>query len=129
VLFCDLNHFKIVNDLHGHLVGDHVLAQVASRVSSAVRATDLVGRLGGDEFVVVAHPLTLVEAEEMADRIADALAEPVRVDRIETGVSASIGMVLITGAQGSIEVLRRADAAMYRGKHGDVTAKYVIDTA
>ena len=129
VLFCDLNHFKTVNDLHGHLVGDHVLAEVASRVSSAVRAADLVGRLGGDEFVVVAHPLTLVEAEEMADRIAAALSEPVSVDQIETGVSASIGMVLITGALGSIEVLRRADAAMYRGKHGDVTTKYVIDTA
>ena len=129
VLFCDLNHFKTVNDLHGHLVGDRVLAEVASRVSAAVRSTDLVGRLGGDEFVVVAHPLTLVEAEAMADRIAASLSEPVRVDRVETGVSASIGMVLITGAQGSLEVLRRADAAMYRGKHGDVTAKYVIDTA
>jgi diguanylate cyclase (GGDEF)-like protein/PAS domain S-box-containing protein len=118
VLFCDLNQFKNVNDLHGHLVGDHVLAEVANRINACVRGEDLVGRLGGDEFVVVAYPLTFLEAQEVVRCVTGALAEPFFVDDIEASVSVSIGMVLITGSLDPTEVLRRADAAMYLGKHG-----------
>jgi diguanylate cyclase (GGDEF)-like protein/PAS domain S-box-containing protein len=129
VLFVDLDHFKEVNDLHGHLVGDEVLAMVARRVQAAVRTTDTVGRIGGDEFVVVTYPVSLSEAEQMAVRIARLLGERIHVGDVSAQVEASIGLVLVTGAVEPLEVLRRADAAMYRVKEQATFSRYAVDTA
>ena len=129
MLFVDLDHFKEVNDLHGHLVGDEVLAMVARRVQAAVRTTDTVGRIGGDEFVVVTYPVSLSEAEQMAVRIARLLGERIHVGDVSAQVEASIGLVLVTGAVEPLEVLRRADAAMYRVKEQATFSRYAVDTA
>lgn len=124
VLLLDLDHFKGVNDRHGHLVGDQVLAAVAGALRAEVREEDLVGRFGGEEFVVLLHgepdsdPRTTGEgvAERIRARIAE-LAVPVTSGLVVDGLSASIG-----GATASPEgpelgvLLEIADAALYAAK-------------
>ncbi|MFZ5657331.1 MAG: putative bifunctional diguanylate cyclase/phosphodiesterase [Pseudomonadota bacterium] len=118
VLFLDLDRFKLINDSAGHSAGDELLMEAARRIGGAVRARDIVARLGGDEFAVLVHDLDgLGVAQELAGRILDALGEPWWVAGREVFPSASIGIALWhpryrTGA----EMLRDADAAMYRAK-------------
>jgi diguanylate cyclase (GGDEF)-like protein/PAS domain S-box-containing protein len=129
VLFIDLDAFKQVNDMYGHPTGDEVLSVIAGRVRKAVRAGDVVGRIGGDEFVVVAHPLPTVDAERMADRIAESLRLPIAIGDVEAYVTASIGVVGVDGLTEGQEVLRRADAAMYRAKLRPSGLAYAVDKA
>jgi diguanylate cyclase (GGDEF)-like protein len=117
VLFLDLDRFKIVNDSLGHLVGDHLLVEVARRLEGALRPGDTVARLGGDEFTVLLEDLAdRPEAEAVADRMLATLTEPFEVEERELYLSASIGIAMaVPGAQPG-EVIRDADAAMYRAK-------------
>ena len=122
VLFLDLDDFKLVNDGFGHAAGDRLLADVARRLSLAVRPLDVVARLGGDEFGVLCEDL----ADErdvlmVAARLRDALAEPFDVAGRRRHVRASIGCRLL--APGEVEpedaadvLLRDADVAMYQAK-------------
>lgn len=129
VLFIDLDAFKQVNDRYGHATGDEVLAVIARRVRKAVRSGDTVGRVGGDEFVVVAHPLPSVDAERMADRITGSLQLPIPIGAVQAHVTASIGLVEVDGLTEGQEVLRRADAAMYRAKRRPAGLAYAVDRA
>jgi diguanylate cyclase (GGDEF)-like protein/PAS domain S-box-containing protein len=119
VLFLDVDNFKVVNDSLGHRAGDNLLRQLARRLSDAVRPSDTVGRFGGDEFVVLCED---VVDEPMALRIAGRLArvfeEPFVLEGDDVHLAAaSIGVVLRDGAQDDPEeLLRDADAAMYRAK-------------
>ncbi|MDQ3385256.1 MAG: EAL domain-containing protein [Actinomycetota bacterium] len=118
LLMLDLDRFKDVNDTLGHESGDRVLAELAYRLTLAVRADDVVGRIGGDEFAVVlpdAGDAATIEA--VARRILEACAEPVVDGGMLLRVGASIGMVHAPehGDEGSL-LLRRVDAAMYRAK-------------
>ncbi len=117
VLFCDLDHFKDVNDTFGHETGDLVLVTVADRLRAAVRPGDTVARLGGDEFVVVAESIAAVEAQRaLASRVQAVLDEPVRVGGQEVRTRASIG-IAVAGPESDVRsLLREADAAMYRAK-------------
>jgi len=121
VLLLDLDHFKHVNDAYGHSAGDVLLKETAARLRGCVREIDTVARLGGDEFVIVLTDLLQPEdAETIAGKVRDALAEPVRIDQKEVFVGASIGIALYPrdGEHGEI-LLRNADIAMYRVKeHG-----------
>jgi diguanylate cyclase (GGDEF)-like protein/PAS domain S-box-containing protein len=121
VLLLDLDHFKNVNDAYGHSTGDALLKEIAARLHHCVREIDTVARLGGDEFVIVLTDLTQAEdAEIIAGKISDALAEPIRLEGREMFVGASIGIALYPrdGEHGEI-LLRNADIAMYRVKeHG-----------
>jgi diguanylate cyclase (GGDEF)-like protein len=118
LLFTDLDGFKVVNDTLGHAAGDEVLRQVAPRLTATVRAADTVARFGGDEFVVLCEDLHgPEEAEGTAGRIAAALAEPVRAGAGERVLTTSTGVIVARG--GTVtpeELLRDADAAMYRAK-------------
>ncbi len=119
VLFIDLDHFKVVNDSLGHDAGDELLAEVAARLSAAVRATETVARVGGDEFVVVAEGLLdATEALSIAERLQDALRHPLPVAGIDHLLHASIGVVMV--APGELrpvtDLLAEADLAMYRAK-------------
>jgi diguanylate cyclase (GGDEF)-like protein len=118
VLFVDLDRFKDVNDHHGHQAGDVVLTTIAQRLVTTVREGDHVGRLGGDEFVVIAEPVQGVEdAMSLADRVMDALREPIDIGSVKVDVGASIGVALADGSDLTAdEVLRDADLAVYRAK-------------
>lgn len=118
VFFLDLDDFKMINDTHGHDVGDHVLKIVADRLRSATRDSDLLVRLGGDEFVVVATGLTgELEAVAYAERLLNALAPVVLVDGRPVSPRASVGVALSPGDDSDVEVLlRNADVAMLRAK-------------
>jgi diguanylate cyclase (GGDEF)-like protein/PAS domain S-box-containing protein len=117
VLFCDLDDFKNVNDSLGHGIGDQVLAMVGERVLSVVRTGDTASRLGGDEFAILMESTDLEEAQDVAERLQAALAEPVYVDGRSLAVRASIGLAqAVPGVMTSEEALRNADVAMYLAK-------------
>jgi diguanylate cyclase (GGDEF)-like protein/PAS domain S-box-containing protein len=127
VLFVDLDDFKLVNDSFGHSVGDEVLREVAGRLQSAVRASDVVARLGGDEFLVLIHDVDAERegidrvAELVAEKIGAALETPFTIVHADAGtevyVTASIGLsVFPMDAQDADGMLRHADIAMYHAK-------------
>jgi diguanylate cyclase (GGDEF)-like protein len=118
VLYLDLDDFKLVNDGLGHSAGDRLLVAVAERLRACLRPFDTAARLGGDEFAVLiedAH--TADDAVRVAQRIEDALATPVCLDRQDVTVRASIGVVWAGSSPADAEeLLRNADIAMYRAK-------------
>lgn len=117
VMFVDLDGFKAVNDDLGHDAGDELLRRIASRISAVIRPTDTVARVGGDEFIVLLDGVTdRIEVDSMAARVVAAVSEPVQVNGRIAKVGASVGVSLgVIGTQ-SDDVLRAADAAMYRAK-------------
>ncbi len=118
VIYIDLDGFKSVNDHFGHDGGDQLLREVAARLDRTVRSEDTVARLGGDEFAVLVEENhgEAAEARTTADRILQALREPVEVDGQDVVVSASLGIAVgdVGGDAGAL--LRNADIAMYRAK-------------
>jgi len=117
VLFVDLDRFKLVNDSHGHAVGDLVLIALADKLSDMLGLGDMLGRFGGDEFVLVARsPRTLDEARALAQQARAALSEPLTIAGREMFISGSIGIALATPGDSPEVVLRNADTAMYRAK-------------
>jgi diguanylate cyclase (GGDEF)-like protein/PAS domain S-box-containing protein len=118
VLFVDLDHFKVVNDSLGHTTGDELLRVMADRLRAVVRDDDVLARFGGDEFVVVldgaGHE---VSAVDVADRLRAAVHDPMFIDEHELFVTASIGIATnVDGGMTPTDLLRDADAAMYRAK-------------
>ncbi|PKO92326.1 MAG: hypothetical protein CVU16_07030 [Betaproteobacteria bacterium HGW-Betaproteobacteria-10] len=134
LLFLDLDHFKPLNDAHGHEAGDRLLIEAAQRIVKCVREMDTVARFGGDEFVVMLGELdvdfsaSLAQAELVAEKIRAALADPYFLDtvtcagltrRVEHRCTASIGVTLFLNHERSLEeVLKSADRAMYQSKAG-----------
>jgi diguanylate cyclase (GGDEF)-like protein/PAS domain S-box-containing protein len=123
VIFLDLDHFKLLNDSQGHLVGDELLIQVAQRLSSVLREEDTPARLGGDEFVVLLHAnsenLTLVSehARTVAEKIRKQLNTPFMLNQYQHQISTSIGITLFPeGGENPDMILQQADTAMYRSK-------------
>lgn len=123
VLMIDLDHFKRINDTYGHLTGDDVLAAVAVAISGSVRQGDTVGRFGGEEFVVLLPGIGRADVLGIAERVRVAVGElnvvistgsgTVRV----SGLSVSIGVAQYPDAGPALDdVLRAADAALYRAK-------------
>jgi diguanylate cyclase (GGDEF)-like protein len=131
LLFIDIDDFKDVNDSLGHEGGDALLVQLAERIRSSVRSGDLVARLGGDEFAVVVMdnddgtPAT----GPVAERIYEALSEPFVIGGRPLRVSLSIGAAQRTPETADVrELLRQADSAMYRAKHGGKARYEAFDT-
>jgi diguanylate cyclase (GGDEF)-like protein/PAS domain S-box-containing protein len=117
ILFLDLDRFKQINDSLGHLFGDRVLVEVASRIRSCLRTADTAARLGGDEFVLLLHDTDSRGAEIAARRILPALAEPLLLDGMRFTVTCSIGIALFPGDGQTVdELIKNADTAMYRVK-------------
>ena len=118
ILFVDLDHFKQINDTHGHAVGDAVLRAVSAQLVSAVRGSDTVARLGGDEFVVLLPNIAdALDALSVGEKLLAAITELTVVQEQTIVVSASIGVVCFSDESESADaLLRRADAAMYAVK-------------
>jgi len=118
VLLLDIDHFKQINDEHGHLTGDVILQAVARRISSAVRSTDCLARWGGEEFAILAPDMDEGQMSELAERARRAVSsEPVVVDGAPFELRVSIGAALSGGDLGSPDaVLDAADKALYDAK-------------
>lgn len=117
VFFCDLDRFKVVNDSLGHVTGDEILSEAASRLAKTISNDDFVARFGGDEFVVVS---TQVDDREsglrIAERLTRALSKPFLIDGKEIQIGVSIGIATSNNDSTASQLLRNADIAMYRAK-------------
>jgi two-component system cell cycle response regulator len=119
VAMIDLDHFKVVNDTHGHPAGDAVLREAARRIASVVRPDDVVGRYGGEEFLVVLPGCTAVEAAAIGERIREAIASrPIPCGRTGVDVTASVGISAMTRDHDAQRLVAVADAALYAAKRG-----------
>lgn len=119
LLFCDLDRFKAVNDALGHRGGDRFISIIADRLSRSIELGSVAGRMGGDEFVVVMPNHDLRAATAIANRLVEALAQPIYAEGREVPSSVSIGLAVapMHGSTAS-ELLRHANAALYRAKSG-----------
>ncbi|GEN26356.1 hypothetical protein HVA01_00020 [Halovibrio variabilis] len=120
LLFIDLDHFKQANDQLGHEAGDRLLAQVAERISTGIRAMDTVARLGGDEFTLILKESGRHGAKEVAETLLSSLEQPFDVDGQRVHISGSIGLTLFPDdAKDLDQLMHKADQAMYAAKeHG-----------
>jgi diguanylate cyclase len=123
VHYLDLNDFKPVNDRYGHAVGDTLLIAVSKRIARAIRATDTAARLGGDEFAILQCDIADAdEAGQMASRLAEAIAEPYRIDDRTITISTSIGYIVAEHGAEDLEcLLTLADEALYASKRSGRT--------
>ncbi|MDR7305071.1 diguanylate cyclase domain-containing protein [Rhodoferax saidenbachensis] len=123
LMFLDLDQFKLLNDTHGHDVGDLLLQEVARRLQQSIRAVDTVARLGGDEFVVLIQDLSAeyeearLHATTVGHKILASLNDPYLLNTHLYTTSPSIGITLFKG-EGMVpsDVLKQADTAMYQAK-------------
>jgi Amt family ammonium transporter len=117
LLFLDLDRFKQVNDTLGHAAGDTLLCEISRRIEACVRTVDTVARLGGDEFVVLCEDIDDNDrALEIAERVVQAVEARVLIGEREAFVGASIGVAFAEPGQGASDLMRDADAAVYRAK-------------
>jgi diguanylate cyclase (GGDEF)-like protein len=118
LLFADLDHFKRINDEHGHDIGDACLREVARRLRSVLRFGDVLGRYGGEEFVIGLPRTAVDDACAMAERIRQAIrSQPIVCGDVGISVTLSIGVaVLYDGLAGYDEAIKRADKALYVSK-------------
>jgi diguanylate cyclase (GGDEF)-like protein/PAS domain S-box-containing protein len=120
LLYIDLDRFKHVNDMFGHVAGDRLLEAVARRLCTLVRGEDTVARLSGDEFAVILHNIPTPEAAaHVAQKILDAFREPFEVEALSLQVAASLGLTLYPQDGGDPHtLLRNADIALHQAKLG-----------
>jgi two-component system cell cycle response regulator len=120
VMICDIDHFKQINDVHGHLVGDDVLQQVAVRLQELVRPYDAVGRYGGEEFLIVLGDCNKLDLMRRAEQVrAGIAADPFITASGPIDVSISVGAISVTEWNRSTPIepyLKEADAALYQAK-------------
>lgn len=120
VLMVDLDHFKDVNDLHGHPAGDEVIKSTAQRLRAIVRADDMVARLGGDEFAILLGRVDFAsQAEDLAHRIVDEISTPIQVavgTSVRSGGSVGVALCPVEGLA-SEDLITRADTALYQAKN------------
>ncbi|MFH0823288.1 MAG: diguanylate cyclase [Pseudomonadota bacterium] len=120
VIIMDVDHFKRVNDNHGHLAGDGVLRGVAQRIASEMRPYDSVGRYGGEEFIVVLPGCDREGAKQVGERLRRSFSDrPITTPEGEFGITMSLGVTTVDGGAGPDvdEVIRQADTALYRAKN------------
>jgi two-component system, cell cycle response regulator len=117
ILMIDIDHFKNINDVHGHLTGDLVLKEVAQRITEGVRPYDFVGRYGGEEFLVVLSSCGVDDLRTVGERIRSELASvPVCTETVKIDLTASIGGAATARPVSDLELLSAADDALYQAK-------------
>lgn len=118
LFFIDIDNFKLINDMHGHIVGDHLLKAIAGRLLESVRESDSVGRLGGDEFLVI---LNTVKAKRnaylLAEKICQVIEQPICINEKILNLTVSIGIAFYPDdVADEQQLLQQADQAMYEAK-------------
>jgi diguanylate cyclase (GGDEF)-like protein len=117
VVIVDLDHFKRINDTHGHAVGDEVLKTVAARLAGTLRGGDAVVRYGGEEFLLVLPGATLEQALRVAERARSAVeATPIKAGESRITVTASFGVTQRRRGDNRQQIIERADEALYQAK-------------
>lgn len=117
VAIFDIDHFKQINDLHGHATGDQVIRRVGQRAKSSLRDDDMVGRFGGEEFVCILQGRSALSAELVAERVRKAVqADTDGAAAGLPGVTVSIGLAIYAGEASAEDLLQRADKALYMAK-------------
>jgi diguanylate cyclase (GGDEF)-like protein len=124
----DVDHFKRINDSHGHAMGDQVLQRVAAVMVQSVRAGDILGRWGGEEFIVACVHCTAEHAVQVAEKIRQRIEATPFGTRQRIHVTASFGVAAMHDMTGFAETLRRADEALYRAK-SEGRNRVVVDVA
>jgi len=118
VCMIDLDHFKKVNDTYGHLTGDAVLRDVASRMQASVRTFDTIGRYGGEEFIIILENTDLTTAQDVMERLRQRVANtPINVSGTTIPVTVSGGLAALRSGDTVQTLIARSDAAMYGAKH------------
>lgn len=128
LLFCDLDHFKEVNDVAGHAAGDKLLVDVAHIIQECVRRNDLSGRIGGDEFCVLLRDCSLETAREIAENIRSSTAGyrlPWGTQYFSVGIS--IGVAPTSAVNDAESLFRLADAACYAAKNAGRNKVHIVD--
>ncbi|MEV5437078.1 EAL domain-containing protein [Streptomyces sp. NPDC052682] len=119
VLFLDVDDFKVVNDMHGHAVGDELLVALALRLKTAARASDTAARIGGDEFALLVEGAVSPEGvERFTEHLMGVFSEPFRLSAGLMSMYASIGVATTEDSVDSVELLTHADLALYAAKSG-----------
>ena len=118
VMMIDIDHFKTINDTHGHATGDLALREVAGRIKHSVRAIDVVARYGGEEFIVLMPETTIQEACQVAERVRKSVSDdPIDDNSVEVWATLSIGVAEMDGQNSDIDrIIRYADQALYAAK-------------
>ena len=116
LLLLDLDHFKRVNDLHGHFVGDELLRSVGERLTNIAPAGSCCARIGGDEFALLMVDASDSQAQAVADSVLEALKQPLEVDNVQAHTSGSIGLATIQRCSSGELLMRHADVALYGAK-------------
>ena len=131
VAFLDLDDFKLINDIHGHSVGDELLIALSNRIKETLREGDTLARIGGDEFIVVMVGLKNInDSKPILKRLLRVASDPVRLDDVIVQLSVSIGVSLYPQDGEEVDQLtRRADQAMYIAKQAGKNRYHLFDTA
>lgn len=118
LIVLDIDHFKRINDSHGHPFGDLVLKTVAERMQETLRKYDIVGRIGGEEFLIIAPGTTVHDAVVLAERVRSAIGDDVISDgAIQVNITASAGIAIAEEPDDTVDsLLKRADNALYKAK-------------
>lgn len=120
LLMIDIDHFKSINDTHGHLIGDKVLVSVAKLLSTQLRGGDYIARFGGEEFIVVLQDTSITGAFSVAEKIRTSV-ERLRLKQVKTGksldpINVSIGVACFRDGETMMDLIGRCDKALYRAK-------------
>lgn len=117
IIFADIDHFKDINDRHGHLMGDDVLKMIARALSSNVRTTDLVGRWGGEEFLIIASHVTLQNLSTLAEKLRTMIEKSfLNMQGMLVQTTMTFGGTMVRHGDTDVTLIQRADSLMYRGK-------------
>ncbi|MEM7469642.1 MAG: GGDEF domain-containing protein, partial [Pseudomonadota bacterium] len=118
-IFIDIDHFKRVNDEHGHLAGDLVLRRVAERLQQGIRSIDSAARFGGEEFVLLLYGINVNEAREIAERLRRDVGNlNITSGSIQISVTCSAGVAELAADESPTDFIKAVDEAMYRAKNG-----------
>lgn len=117
-IMADIDHFKQVNDTHGHLIGDKVLIEITRRIRAALRDFDQIGRYGGEEFLLILNGARLSTAQKVAERIRQHVAsQPIKTEELEIHSTISLGIAAAKPGETAEALMARADKALYAAKH------------